>query len=134
MGTAVLENHAPFATGQGLAHYLYDEEISPALSPRRFSHLLGVDLQTLANQAHVHRNTIARSPKSESVQIFLRETLRVLQAASDVAEGDISRAVYWYKNLPLAVFSYKTPQTLVAEGQTENLIRYIRSQETGFAE
>jgi len=50
---------------------------APALSPKRFSQALHIDLQMLAEQAHVHRNMIARAPGSRGVQGFLREALRI---------------------------------------------------------
>ena len=69
-----------------LLESLWDPEIGPAaLSPSRFIKLLGIDLQTLARQAHVHRNTLGRSPSSEKVQQYLRDALRVIRAAADTA-------------------------------------------------
>ncbi len=93
---------------------------------------MSVDLQTLAAQAHVHRNTISRAPASESVQRFLREALRAIRAATDLS-GDIERAIFWYRNDPLPPFGYKTAEQLVSEGRTEDLLRYIQSLEAGAA-
>jgi uncharacterized protein (DUF2384 family) len=89
-------------------------------------------MQTLAEKAHVHRNTISRAPDAESVQHYLRETLRVMRAAADIA-GSVEDAIYWFKNNPLPLFDYKTPQDLVSEGRTEALIRYIQSLQAGYA-
>lgn len=100
------------------------------LSPNRFIRLAGLDLQTLAAQAHVHRNTLARSPTSEAVQRFLREALRVIRAATDIS-GDVNHALFWYRNEPLAPFGYKTAETLVSEGRTEDVLRYVMSLEAG---
>ena len=102
------------------------------LSPKRFSEVLGIDLQTLAAQARVHRNTISRAPGSQSVQNFLRQVLRVLKAAEDLS-GDRNRAVSWYRNEPLAVFDYKTAEQLVAEDRAEDVLRWIASMEAGAA-
>lgn len=102
------------------------------LSPKRFTEALSIDIQTLAKQAHVHRNTISRAPESESVQRFLREALRVLRAAMDVSD-DIGDAIFWYRNDPLPVFGYKTAEQLVTEGRAEDLLRYIESLEAGAA-
>jgi hypothetical protein len=60
------------------------------------SEVPSIDLQTLASQAHVHRNTISRALGSKGLQRFIR-------AASDVS-GDLSRAVFWYRNESLAPF------------------------------
>jgi len=113
--------------------FLRDQELGAvALSPRQFGTVLGVDLQTLANQAHVHRNTLSRMPASESVQRYLREVLRVIRAAADLS-GDIERALFWYRNEPLQPFEYQTAEQLVSDGRTHALLRYIGSLQVGAA-
>lgn len=120
-------------TFQQFADYLRDPDLpAPLLSPRRFSQALHMDLQTLAEQARVHRNTVARAPGSRGVQDFLRQALRIIKAATDLT-GDLNRALFWYRNEPLAVFGYRTPECLVAEGRTEDLLRYVTSLEAGAA-
>lgn len=105
---------------------------APIVSARRFGEALHIDLQTLAQQAHVHRNTLSRQPASESVQRFLREALRVIRAATDIS-GDVNQALFWYRNEPLPVFDYKTAEQLVSDGRTDDLLRYISSLEAGAA-
>jgi hypothetical protein len=118
---------------QGFLDFLRDEEVGAAvLSPKRFSEVFSIDLQTLAAQAHVHRNTLSRAPASESVQRFLREALRVIRAAADLS-GDVDRALFWYRNEPLPPFGYETAEQLVSKGRTEDLLRYIESLEAGAA-
>lgn len=118
---------------EGFLDFLRDQEVgAAALSPRRFSEVFGMDIQTLAIQAHVHRNTISRAPASESVQRFLREALRVIRAATDLS-GDVDRALFWYRNEPLQPFGYKTAEQLVSDGRTEDLLRYIESLQAGAA-
>lgn len=105
--------------------YLRDPTLGmAALSPKRFVDALGMDLQTLAAQAHVHRNTVSRSPKSECVQRFLREALRVLRAAFDLC-GDIRQAIFWYRNSPLADFQYHTAEQMVIGGYSEDVLNHI---------
>ncbi|KKL30919.1 hypothetical protein WR30_29540 [Burkholderia contaminans FFH2055] len=99
---------------------------APVISARRFAQALHIDLQTLAQQAHVHRNTVSRLPESESVQAFLRQALRVICAATDVS-GDVRNALFWYRNEPLAIFDYKTAEQLISEQRTDDLLRYITS-------
>ena len=89
-------------------------------------------MQTLARLAHVHHNTTSRLAGSESVQKFLREALRIIRAAADIA-GDVQSALFWYRNDPLPIFDYRTAEQLVSEGRTEDLLRYITSLETGAA-
>ena len=110
---------------------LQDPELpGPTVSPRRFSQALQIDLQTLAEQAGVHRNTVSRAPTSPSVQRFLREAVRVIRAATDLS-GDVGKALFWYRNEPLQPFGYKTAERLVAEGRSDDLLRYVMSLEAG---
>jgi hypothetical protein len=118
---------------QGFVEYLREPDIgAPLLSPKRFSEALHIDIQTLAEQAKVHRNTIARAPGSRSVQDYLREALRAIKAANDLS-GDLGKALFWYRNEPLSLFNYKTAERLVSEGRTDDLLRYIASLEAGAA-
>jgi hypothetical protein len=80
----------------------------------------------------VHRNTISRVPGSRGVQVFLREAMRVIKAAADL-NGDLGRALSWYRNEPLAVFGPQTPERLVTEGRTHDLLRCVTSLEVGAA-
>ena len=117
----------------GFLSSLRDPGIGAAvLSPKRFSDALSIDLQTLATQAHVHRNTINRAPASPGVQSYLREAVRVIRAATDLS-GDVDRAIFWYRNEPLPPFAYKTAEHLVSEGSSDDVIRYVMSLEAGAA-
>ena len=121
------------ATFQHFVEFLREADSSaPVLSPKRFSLAMHIDLQTLAEQARVHRNTITRAPGSRGVQDFLREALRVIKAATDL-NGDLNKALFWYRNEPLSVFGYKTAERLVSEGRTDDLLRYVGSLEAGAA-
>jgi hypothetical protein len=124
---------APEGGFQRFAEFLRDPDSpAPMLSPRRFSEALHIDLQTLAEQAHVHRNTISRAPGSRGVQDFLREAMRVIKAATDLV-GDLDRALFWYRNEPLSAFGYKSAERLVSEGRTDDVLRYLASLEAGAA-
>ena len=58
--------------------------------------------------------------------------MRVIKAATDL-NGDLSRALFWYRNEPLSVFGYKTSERLVSEGRTDDLLAYMASLEAGAA-
>ena len=131
--TAVLEPPLLGVTFQHFVDFLRETDTpAPVLSPKRFSQALHIDLQMLAEQAHVHRNTITRAPGSRGVQEFLREALRIIKAATDLS-GDLNKALFWYRNEPLSVFGYKTAERLVSEGRTDDLLCYIASIEAGAA-
>ena len=130
---AVLEPPVLGGTFQHFVDFLRETDTpGPVLSPKRFSQALHIDLQMLAEQAHVHRNTITRAPGSRGVQEFLREALRIIKAATDL-NGDLNKALFWYRNEPLSVFGYKTAERLVSEGRTDDLLRHIASVEAGAA-
>lgn len=115
----------------GFMDFLRDRELrGVALSPKRFCEVINIDLQTLALLAHVQLSTLKLAPASESVQRFLRETLRVIRAATDLS-GDIEKALFWYRNEPLQPFEYKTAEQLVSEGKTDELASYVASLKAG---
>jgi len=57
---------------------------SPIISPRMFCLALGMDVQTLASRAHVHRVTVNRAQGAEKLQTYLRDAVRVMGAAADI--------------------------------------------------
>lgn len=112
--------------------YALQLDNSPLLSPERFAQEFALEQQQLASYAHVHRNTVSRSPRSEPLQNFMRDAVRVVQAASNVS-GDTKKALYWFRNQPLQPFGYKTADVLVSEGKTEGVLRYLDSLDAGAA-
>lgn len=102
------------------------------LSPAKFIDMMGLDVGTFARLARVHRNTVTRAPGATSVQQHIRLNLRVLVAALATAGGDVQRAIFWYKNEPLAPFEYKTAETLVAEGRSDDVVGLLESYQAGF--
>ncbi len=113
----------------GFMTFLHSE-VGPSISPKRFGLVFRVDMQTLAAQAHVHRNTVRLAPDTETIQSHLRQSVRVMRAAADIS-GSIEKAIYWFKNHPLSAFDYKTPQDLVSEKRTEALIQSLQAGYTG---
>jgi hypothetical protein len=105
------------------------EPLKPYISPRRFSKVLGVPVANLAGLTGVHRNTL-RNPASERLQIRLREMVKVIKAAA-ILTGDISKAIYWYRNEPIIDYDYKTPSELVADGHVDAVLAYLRDLENG---
>jgi hypothetical protein len=117
-----------------LQHFMEEIRLdnSPLISPQRFAVQVAMEQRELARFAGVHRNTLARTPQSPALQGYLRDSVRVIAAASDVS-GDADRATYWYRNQPLAPFAYKTPSQVVSEGKTEDLLRYVEMLAAGAA-
>jgi uncharacterized protein (DUF2384 family) len=105
------------------------EPKTPFISPKRFSAALGVQVASLAELTGVHRNTL-RNPSSERLQSKLREMVKVITAAAALT-GDLSKAIFWFRNEPIADYDQKTPAELVAEGQVEAVLSYLRDLENG---
>lgn len=106
------------------------EERHPLINPKLFASALSIDIQTLASQAQVHRTTISRAQGAEKLQRYLRDALRVLGAAADI-NGDFHDALFWFRNEPLGALDYKTPEQLVSEGRSNDLLRYVQSLQAG---
>jgi hypothetical protein len=126
MGTLASERKAAVISGFVAS---LQEPHTPYISPRRFSDVLGIQVANLAGLAGVHRNTL-RNPASERLQDKLREMIRVIAAAGALT-GDISRAIYWYRNEPIADYDHKTAAELVAAGQGEAVMAHLRDLENG---
>lgn len=105
----------------------FREPDAPYLSPRRLGDALGLQVQSLAQRAHVHRNTPRARPQSEALQGYMREVVRVLAAAEEAASGDRERAIFWYMNEPLSEFDFRTPDELVSQGKAQVVMDYIES-------
>ena len=97
---------------------------SPIISPRMFCLALGMDVQTLASRAHVHRVTVNRAQGAEKLQTYLRDAVRVMGAAADI-NGNF--------NEPISAFNFRTPEQLVSEGRAEDLLNYVQSLHAGAA-
>lgn len=108
----------------------YDK--SPIISPRMFCLALGMDVQTLAARAHVHRVTVYRAQGAEKLQAYLRDAVRVMGAAAEV-NGSFQDAAFWFRNEPISAFDFKMPEQLVSEGRAEDLLRYVQSLSAGAA-
>lgn len=102
----------------------------PIINPKLFASALSMDIQVLANRAHVHRTTITRAEGSEKLQKFLREAMRVLAAATDI-NGNFHDALFWFRNEPISAFDYQTPEQLVSDGRADDLLRYVRALSAG---
>jgi len=111
---------------------LHDPEVpAPALSPKLFGAALQIDMQTLADQAHVHRNTLRRAPTTASVQRHLRESMKAIKAAYALS-GDLDKALLWYRNDGIEAFNFETAEELVSAGRTDDLLAYLMSLQAGF--
>lgn len=121
---------AEAASFDGLLVQLKDESRPANISPVKFASALDYPLQEVAELAHVHRNTVRNNPYSPDLQRYMRDSVRVLQAATDL-RGNVSDALFWFRNHPIRDFERKTADRLVAEGKAEAVLGYLESLEAG---
>ncbi|MGJ7565971.1 antitoxin Xre/MbcA/ParS toxin-binding domain-containing protein [Variovorax sp. GB1R11] len=66
------------------------------------------------------------------IQSSTRTIQHVLAAATAVSGGDLEAAILWYRNEPLALFDYRTAESLVAEGRAADVLDLLESFQAGF--
>lgn len=109
---------------------LRDAESPTHISADAFVSMAGCQQQELAEMAHVHRNTVRNNPHSPDLQRHLRDSVRVLQAASNL-RGSLEEALFWHFNHPIRDFERKTAARLVSEGKVEAVLGYLESLQAG---
>lgn len=106
------------------------EPRKPYISPTRFAKAAGVSLQGLAGLAGVHRNTVSQNPDSGRLQDRLRDMVKAIVAAVALT-GDLEKAVYWFRNEPIADYRHKTAAELVADGRLDAVLSYLEDLRNG---
>jgi hypothetical protein len=96
------------------------------IRPERFATALNLQVQELAQLAHVHRTTVSEAPANARLQTFMRESLQVISAALEATQ-DRDRAFYWFRNAPIPEFGHRTAEQLVADHKTEAVLAYLQS-------
>lgn len=106
------------------------EPRTPYISPTRFAARSGLSQATLARLAGVHRNTVRLNPASDALQDRLREMIKIITSASELT-GDVDKALYWFRNEPIADYRGKTAADLVAEGHAPAVLTYLDDLKNG---
>jgi hypothetical protein len=106
------------------------EPRKPFISPVRFAEAAGVSVQALAVLAGVHRNTISQHPDSGRLQERLRDMVKAIVAAVRVT-GDLNKAIYWFRNEPIADYRHQTAAELVAAGRLDAVLAYLEDLRNG---
>jgi hypothetical protein len=104
---------------------------SAHIAPDRFADVLGVPLKHLAEFAGVHRNTLQRNPAQPMVQRRLRDAARVIESAIALADGDEEKALYWFRNQPIADYRFRTAEQMVADGNADAVMSWLEDQRNG---
>ena len=108
------------------------EPRTPYISPARFAERSGLSQARIADLAGVHRNTVRVNPGSEPLQDRLREMVRIISSAVELT-GDVDRALYWFRNEPIADYRHQTAIDLVAQGHAEAVLAHLDDLKNGTA-
>lgn len=73
---------------------------------------------------------LARAQGAEKLQGFLRDAMRVMRAAVDINHS-LPDALFWFRNEAIGSFDYQTPEQLVSDGRTDDILRYVKSLRVG---
>jgi hypothetical protein len=103
---------------------VYDPEIR-GISPDRVAATLNVQMGDIARLAAVHRNTLARTPTAPKVQSRLGDVMRILTEAAELLDGDLGKAVIWFRHQPLAGFEGETADELIAKGHAAAVLTHL---------
>lgn len=106
------------------------EPRTPYISPARFAQRSGLSQARLAELAGVHRNTVRVNPASEVLQDRLREMIRIISSAVELT-GDVEKALYWFRNEPIADYRHQTALDLVSRGQAEAVLTHLEDLKNG---
>lgn len=101
------------------------------ISPRIYGERLHISGLRLAELAGVHRTTLLRAPASEKLQDYLRDSLSVLAMLVEANGGDMERAIYWFRNVPLTDLGGETAERYVSEGKAPAIRRYVTNLAAG---
>lgn len=109
---------------------VYDPSLQ-AISPERVAATLKVPMADIARLAAVHRNTLARAPGSPKVQSRLGDVMRILTEAADLLDGDLGKAIVWFRHQPLSGFEGQTAEELLADGHADAVLAHLQMLRQG---
>lgn len=101
------------------------------ISPKAYAERLRISVQRLADLAQVHRTTLLRAPESEKLQDYMRSSVSVIAIFLDLNGGDVERAIYWFRNVPLTELGGGTAEHYVANGKAEAIRSYVTNLAAG---
>lgn len=105
-----------------------------AISIEKLAEMLEMQVQTFAEAAGVHRDTLRLNSETDTVQAlqaFARDVVRVIQAAIDLG-NDRQTAIHHVKHSPIRAFDYKTALELVEAGRADDVVGYLQSLSAGY--
>jgi hypothetical protein len=106
------------------------EPRKPYIPPAQYAKTASAFVQALAALAGVHRNSISQHPYTDPLQDRLRDMVKAIVAAVAVS-GNLDKAIYWFRNEPIADYCHKTAAELVAEGRLDAVLAFLEDLRNG---
>lgn len=101
------------------------------LSPRMFATQFRIDLETLADLAHVPPEVISHVPESELLQDYMHSAASVISALLECSDLDIERAIAWFRHAPLIELGGATAEQYVSQGRIAAVHAYALNLRAG---
>jgi hypothetical protein len=101
------------------------------ISPRLFAEQFRVDLETLADLAHVAPEAISHVPESELLQDYMRNAASVISTLLERSDLDIERAITWFRHAPLIELGGATAEQYVSQGRIAAVHAYALNLRAG---
>ncbi len=101
------------------------------ISPRLFAEQFHVDLETLADLAHVQPDAISHAPESELLQNYMRNAASVIAVLTELSDLDVEHAVTWFRHAPLIELGGATAEQYVSQGRTAAVHAYALNLAAG---
>ena len=99
-----------------------DAQDEVAISPEKFVNLFMHDIRELEEYARVPTHTAERDPLTHQLQIYMRRSLRVIEALQKLGFTP-ANALFWFRCFPIADLKRQTPIGALSEDHVEHVIK-----------
>ena len=120
-----------FAQKKASISFLQGLRENGIISPRLFAEQFRVDLETLADLAHVPPEAISHVPESELLQDYMRNAASVISTLLECSDLDIERAITWFRHAPLIELGGATAEQYVSQGMIAAVHAYALNLAAG---
>ena len=117
-------------TTESLRALLESARTSGVVDASMFARIVFPGDRRLMSLSGISIDRMKLEPAVSTSEDFWRGAVAVLEEAMTI-NPDESRVLQWFNEQPLVDFSMKRPAEIVADGQTEALLEYVRSLESG---
>lgn len=109
-----------------IVRLILDAQQGLPIWPPEYAHALEQNLNELEERAGVAEDTALLDPDSEDLQRYMRASLLVIAVLIRVSL-DPSKALIYFKHLPVGELEDQTPEMLVSSGRTIDLLLRLQA-------